>query len=215
MLGVKNSFSLRLPKAVQYIALSLCGAASFYGAWVYSTDAAGVAAVQVRERTAEPAQASASSPAAYRQDDQDRGAETQPVIKKPVRLASVVVTNPFGLLNTNAVAGVQIPVAPPVVAPPPPPPAPPPPPPVQVAAVVVEPPAPVAPPLPFVAIGGIQGKAISGGNRLAFLSEGGKMITVQLGDVIRDTYKVETITDKSVEFTYLPLSQKQTLKISN
>lgn len=76
-------------------------------------------------------------------------------------------------------------------------------------------PAPIAPALPFSVIGSIQGARIGDGKRMAFLNQNGTMIVVHAADIIGGLYQVENITDKSIEFTYLPLKQKQILSVPN
>lgn len=77
----------------------------------------------------------------------------------------------------------------------PPPPSPPPPPP------------PQAPALPFRFVGALE----EGGERAVFLLEGTQVLMVRAGDQLGGQYRVERITPTSVEFTYLPLKQRQTL----
>jgi hypothetical protein len=83
------------------------------------------------------------------------------------------------------------------------PPAPPPPPP---APVVVK--APEAPRLPFSYLGVIDGKAIA---RQVLLAKGDQLFIVKKSDVIEGQYRIDDITDKDVEMTYLPLQQRQSL----
>ena len=86
-------------------------------------------------------------------------------------------------------------IAPP---PPPPPPAPPPPPP---------PPPPSAPALPYT----YMGKLEQGETHVVILNKGNRVVTVSLGDVLENTYKVESIEASKVTFTYLPLGISQSL----
>lgn len=79
----------------------------------------------------------------------------------------------------------------------------PPPPPVSVAPA----PAPTAPPLPFTYIG----RMVDEGVVVVFLSGNGRQYTVKAGDVLDNTYRVETIGDNDAVLTYLPLDIKQTL----
>lgn len=69
---------------------------------------------------------------------------------------------------------------------------------------------PVAPALPFTIIGAIQGPRIGNGMPIAFLSQNGTTLVVKATDII-GAYRVEGITDKAIDFTYLPLKQKQSL----
>lgn len=123
------------------------------------------------------------------------------------RMNRVVVRDPFGQLMPDTVA---------ITAPPPPPP------PVQrkpVAKVVVAagppvpPPAPVAPPLPFTAVGFIHGQRIGDGQQQTFIQQGEKLTVIRQGDTINNTYRVDTITAERIVVTYLPLGQKQTLPL--
>lgn len=82
------------------------------------------------------------------------------------------------------------------VPPPPPPPAPP-----------LPPPKPTAPPMPFTFLGSYQETS----QLVIFLSRGDRVYTVSLGDVIEDTYRIESIKGQSLELTYLPLNIKQTI----
>jgi len=81
------------------------------------------------------------------------------------------------------------------VPPPPPKPAPPPP--------------PAAPPLPFVYLG----KMIEDGKSLVFLSKNDRNLVVKEGDIIDETYRVESIRPPAMTLTYIPLNMTQTLPI--
>lgn len=125
-----------------------------------------------------------------------------------LRMNRMVVRDPFGPLAPEFVP------VPEVVAPPAPPPAPvkvrkPLPPPV--AAEPPPPPPPTAPPLPFTAVGAIQGKKIGSGQQQAFIQHGDNLTVIQKGDTVAGNYRVDNITTDRVEFTYLPLGQKQSL----
>jgi len=82
-----------------------------------------------------------------------------------------------------------------VVAPPPPPPPPAP---------------PSAPPLPFRYFG----KWIDGDRTVVFLWNASEGHSVAAGDTVEGAYRIEAITDSSIDFVYLPLGSKQTLPIS-
>jgi hypothetical protein len=73
----------------------------------------------------------------------------------------------------------------------------------------IAPPAPTAPPLPFV----YMGKILNDGNRAVFLTRNDKPYIARAGDVLDGTYRVDAIQPPTLELTYLPLSQKQTLDI--
>jgi len=126
------------------------------------------------------------------------------------RMNKMVVRDPFGPLAPEFTPPPQ------VVAPPPPPPAAvkprkPPPPPVAVEAAPPLP--PTAPPLPFTAVGAIQGKKIGNGQLQAFIQQGEALTVIQKGDTIAGNYRVDDITSDRVVFTYLPLGQKQSLQL--
>lgn len=89
---------------------------------------------------------------------------------------------------------------------PPPPPAPP-------AAKPLPPAAPakpVPPPLPFVFFGTLDEK---GTTQRVFLTKGDQLLVVKANDVVEGRYRIDQITESSVELTYLPLNQKQTISI--
>lgn len=90
--------------------------------------------------------------------------------------------------------------------PPPPPPAPP-----VVPMAIVVPPPPSAPPLPFNFLGLYQ----DSGKPVVFLVRGDRLLTVQPGEVIEGTYRVEEIVGSNLGLTYLPLNIKQILSIGN
>ena len=73
--------------------------------------------------------------------------------------------------------------------------------------VIVPPPPPQAPPLPFAYLG----KMIDGDMTTVFLTQKDRTHIVRLGDVIENQYKLETIDERKVTFTYLPLQQTQQL----
>jgi hypothetical protein len=89
---------------------------------------------------------------------------------------------------TNAFSSTSWYVPPPPVKPPPPP-------------------KPTAPPLPFT----FMGRYDDANKAVVMLVKGDRLYTVSEGDVIDGTYRVDRISDKSVELMYLPLHEKQTL----
>jgi len=97
------------------------------------------------------------------------------------------------LFASKAVVPIPAPVAVAITLPPPPP-----------------PPAPTAPPLPFRYFG----KWIEGDRTVVFLWNNSDGYSVAAGDTVEGTYRIEAITDSSVDFIYLPLGSKQTLPIS-
>ncbi len=70
-------------------------------------------------------------------------------------------------------------------------------------------PAPVAPPLPY----SYMGKLIEAGELTVFLTRQNKPYVIHPGDILDDQYRVDIIRPTLVEFTYLPLKQKQMLNI--
>lgn len=86
-----------------------------------------------------------------------------------------------------------------VVLPPPSRPVPPPPPP--------PPPPPSAPPLPFVYMGQFE----QGDTRLVILNRGNRVLTAAAGDVLDNTYRIDSLDTAKVMLTYLPLGISQTL----
>jgi len=69
------------------------------------------------------------------------------------------------------------------------------------------PPKPVAPPLPFQYRGSLQ----DDGKTTVFLVQQLRQIIVNEGDVIDNTYRVDAIAPQAIDFTYLPLKEKQQL----
>lgn len=139
----------------------------------------------------------------------------------PARLNSQVTRNPFGDLNLLAsvelaarkndvntiktVTAAPRPNKPKVQAPPPPSPV--------VEAPPPAPPPPMAPTLPFTVVGGISGQRISDGRPIAFLRTGEEIVVVRPGDTIGKAYLVESVTTDKIELTYLPLMQRQILRM--
>jgi hypothetical protein len=70
------------------------------------------------------------------------------------------------------------------------------------------PPAPTAPPLPFRFVGVIEDKS---GPPAAFLAKGEALHIVRVGDVVENTYRVESFSPSRIVLTYLPLGQEQSL----
>jgi hypothetical protein len=89
---------------------------------------------------------------------------------------------------------------------PPPPPAPPP----QAVAPAPPPPPPMAPPLPFSFFGSLDERGLA---RRVFLTKGDQLVIVKANDVVEGQYRVDRITENSVDLTYLPLNQKQSISI--
>lgn len=205
-----------MPKWTQYLLLILAGGVSFavsfgmgnHDAKVPTKTQTTPSKVSVNRTAAASDAAEAASPSAV---PASGAASTN--INTVSRLDAHVVRNPFAPLNLAT--GPATPAPPQAPAPKPEkkkpaPPPPPPPPPVNPVPVV-----PTAPPLPFVVMGSIRGAGIADGKPIVFLNEKGATLTVSAGDEIRGTYKVEQISATAIEFTYLPLNQRQSLPLSN
>lgn len=131
----------------------------------------------------------------------------------PERLGSRVVHNPFGALDLSAPAGVApgvpfaldmkaagpIPASKPANS---------------ALALAAPPPPQTAPPLPFTAAGSIAGKDVADGKPVAFIRQQDHLLVVRAGDAIGQLYRVESVTLQRVEFTYLPLMQRQALALA-
>lgn len=85
------------------------------------------------------------------------------------------------------------------------PPAPPPPPQKVVAA-----PPPQAPPLPFRFVGMLEDAT----RPSAFLARGEALLIVQAGDTVDASYRVDAVSPTEIALTYLPLNQRQRIRIS-
>lgn len=174
-------------------------AAAMHGTW-QAGDADIDLAAAPRQRVT-PAQIDAAPPLA----DSTTVSHLEVAMNSPgQRMNKMVVRDPFGPLA-------------PEFAPPPEVVAPPAPPPVKIRTpqpVATEPPPPApptAPPLPFTAVGSIQGKRIGDGQQQAFIQHGDALTVIQKGDTVAGNYRVDEITTDRVVFTYLPLGQKQSL----
>jgi hypothetical protein len=87
-------------------------------------------------------------------------------------------------------------------------PPPPPPPPVVAAPPPPPPPPPKAPPLPFSFVGLLE----KGGPKpAAFLARGDALLVVSAGDVIDKDYRIESLSEREIVVTYLPLNERQSL----
>lgn len=83
-----------------------------------------------------------------------------------------------------------------VIAPPPPPPPPPP---------------PTAPPMPYK----FMGKMDDATSLKAFLNRGDRVYVVSVGEILDNTYRVESIKSGQMTMTYLPLNIPQTLSVGS
>lgn len=77
--------------------------------------------------------------------------------------------------------------------------------------VHVEPPPPEAPPLPFTFVGRFDEKGVA---PVVFLTNGDQLYTVRAGDVIDNVYRIESLTREEVVFIYLPMDERQVLRIA-
>jgi hypothetical protein len=59
------------------------------------------------------------------------------------------------------------------------------------------------------------GKWVDGEKTVVFLWQNNEGRSVSAGDTVDGTYQIESITEASVNFIYLPLGSKQTLPITN
>jgi hypothetical protein len=76
------------------------------------------------------------------------------------------------------------------------------------AAEELPPPTPVAPPLPFR----VMGRYVEGGQTLVFLQQADRNWIVREGDVLNESYKVESVKANAIHFKYLPLDEVQILE---
>lgn len=72
-------------------------------------------------------------------------------------------------------------------------------------------PPPAAPPLPFTYFGRMS----EAGGITVFLNGAGRNHAVRVGDVLDERYRIEAIDESELVVTYLPLQQRQTLRIAN
>lgn len=69
---------------------------------------------------------------------------------------------------------------------------------------------PTAPPLPFI----YMGKLVDKSNTSIFLTRDDKPYVVNIGDIVDGAYRIDAINPSTLEFTYLPLLQKQKLNMT-
>jgi hypothetical protein len=69
--------------------------------------------------------------------------------------------------------------------------------------------APRTPQLPYRFLG----KLLDGEDLIVYLGRGDQTIVARVGEVLEGTYKVLSISDKSMEFEHLPSNEKQILSI--
>jgi hypothetical protein len=169
--------------------LTAAGAATFAAAFHFSASDGGVVQSVARAgdaaASAEPAHAAPAPGAAT-------AAPVAPPLPTRSKITQSAAKDPFAARGWL---------------PPPPPPAPAP-----VVAVVAEPPPPpTAPPVPFRFVGLLEEKA---SKPAAFIAKGDALYVVRVGDVVENTYRVESFNSAQVVVTYLPLQQRQTIEVS-
>lgn len=71
------------------------------------------------------------------------------------------------------------------------------------------PPVPTAPPLPYKYLGRMADES----RILVFLGRNEDSLSAAVGDTLDGIYRIESISESSVQFTYLPLGVKQTLRM--
>jgi hypothetical protein len=143
----------------------------------------GAASAAAPRDRAEP-QASVSAPAAVHDPDLARARERLQPRERPEPIRDAFAPRSW------APAQVEAPPAPAARAPPPPA-------------------APVAPPLPYRYLGQLSEQ----GRTVVFLARGEAPVDGRVGEVLDGTYRIERIADSAVEFTYLPLNERQVLQV--
>lgn len=76
--------------------------------------------------------------------------------------------------------------------------------------VVPPPPKPTAPALPFAYIGRLEEE---GAKTVVYLQRGERLLEVGTGDVVDGDYRVEALTEDELVLVFLPLGEKQSLRI--
>jgi hypothetical protein len=69
---------------------------------------------------------------------------------------------------------------------------------------------PSAPPLPF----SYSGRLIANGKTETFVTRGDELVSIAPGASIDGEYRVESISESSIVFTYLPLKTRQSLELA-
>ena len=68
---------------------------------------------------------------------------------------------------------------------------------------------PTAPPLPFQFLGSFE----QDGSTTYFIVKGDRAYNVKVGDVLEETYSVDSVANGQLMFTYLPLHTSQGLRL--
>jgi hypothetical protein len=76
-------------------------------------------------------------------------------------------------------------------------------PPAPPAAVAPPPPPPVAPPFPYAYLGSL----VEDGVQTVFFNKGERVLTLKTGDTVDGAYRVDSMNDRQMVLTYLPLGQ--------
>lgn len=80
---------------------------------------------------------------------------------------------------------------------------------VAAAAAPEPPPAPTAPPLPFSYLG----RMTRGEQIIVYLLRNQELLVAEAGTALDDTYRLDSVSDTSVQFVYVPLGTKQSLAV--
>lgn len=86
----------------------------------------------------------------------------------------------------------------------------PPPPPPPKAQPLPPPPPPEPPPLPFSYLG----RWAEGGKETVFLAQGDRVYPAHTGDVLANSWRLDTVGPNQLQFTYLPMDRTQTMRIA-
>ncbi|KAF3996039.1 hypothetical protein [Glaciimonas immobilis] len=70
-------------------------------------------------------------------------------------------------------------------------------------------PPPQAPPMPYSFVGMLEDRT----KPTAFLAKGEALLIVSAGDTLDGNYHVDTVSSREIALTYLPLNQKQVIRI--
>lgn len=70
-------------------------------------------------------------------------------------------------------------------------------------------PKPTAPPFPYTYVGGLLDNNV----RTAFFEKSERVVALKAGDIVDGVYRVDQMTDKQMQLTYLPLEQRLTVPL--
>lgn len=138
--------------------------------------------------------------AAFVPEERVSGAAGKPLVgpaktRTPAAPAADEVPD-IAILRKAAAEPLADPFSPDAWRPPPPP-----------AAKAPPPPAPTAPEFPYA----YQGRVDDAGKASVLLGRGDKSLAVQAGDTIDGTWRIEKISERSVDLLYLPLKERQSI----